>query len=665
MSFNENLYNEIKAGTNIITGDEFKEILYCISQVASDMVVKTLGPSGKTTLLDDGNFTYPTKDGYNVLNRLFFNDPVYNSLYSTLKQVSFNIVSRVGDGTTTALVGANAFLKRLIDFQENNDIRQADLLTTISKIKNEIIEELKNGGELMTISTDNNFEDIYRIASVSSNDNTKLAEIIRTIYTLTQNPNIYVTLDNSDSLSYEIQNGYKIDCKTLNHKAYINDADGTFKSKEKVYTAIFDHNLTYNDHADLISQLSRYVGSKNGQLILFAPHFDDIISNVIGNSINDMLKHNQMPNITMIQIPASMDIHRKYIGDLILLTNSQVFDYGKVRALRTMVHNQSHPEEEQIVDPLLEVEGYRFESPTDLIEKCLGYTLNITIAEKFVLIQDYDRVVNENMLSATIQEAKKLFDDTKEKAIKSTSVLNKEYMDAYQRYTKLVGKMGVIKVGGSSELEKHCLKDSVDDSVLACKSAYDNGYVKGLNISLLRSIKKIVDKYDVIDINRSIASLFYSTFKEVSLLVIRNKYPDDDKLREIEIYDDNDQIDKYGEIAELNNIQIINNCVEYNMCYDLTTDTCTESNFNIINSVTTDIEILNAIDSILSLILTSNQFLSVNRSHDRKVSRQRAISLMAEEKAIVAKEIVKTIMDMDEFKVYNIFDKIKAIFKRK
>ena len=60
----DSLYEDIKSGSNIISDDEFKNILHGVSQVASDMVVKTLGPGGKTTLLDDGTFVYPTKDGY-------------------------------------------------------------------------------------------------------------------------------------------------------------------------------------------------------------------------------------------------------------------------------------------------------------------------------------------------------------------------------------------------------------------------------------------------------------------------------------------------------------------------------------------------------------------------------------------------------------------------
>lgn len=646
----DSLYDDIKSGSNIISDDEFKNIIYGVSQVASDMVVKTLGPGGKTTLLDDGTFVYPTKDGYNVLNRLRFTDPIYNSLFNTLRQISFSIVNKVGDGTTTALVGANCFLKRLMELEkENSGLRQADLIKTIEDMKSRIVDELKTGKELRTINPEGNFEDIYKIALVSSNNNEPIAKMIQEIYQETKNPNIYVALDASDKLSSEIQNGYKLDSKVINFKAYINEGDGTCKKNEPNYIAIFDHNVTYNEHGQILTMLSRYAASKNREFIVLAPHFDDVITTVIGTSINTMLQKNQIPNIMMVQIPLSLEVQRQYLSDVVMLTNAQVFDYGKVRLCNIMVTNQTLPEGEKIDEPLLHVPEYQFEKPEDVIASCVGTSTKMTITDKYIIFQEYDRVVNETMLKNTIEEAKATFLTAKEKANKSTTMLNKDYMDAYQRYTKLVGKMGVIKVGGSSELEKHCVKDMVDDAVLACRSAYDNGYVTGLNVSLLRSIDKIIQLDEIIEdsLEHEILEIFYSTFEEVSLLVMKNAY-NDDELDIEDIY----KLVKYPYIDEPkmeNCKEIIENCVDTEFNFNLITDSYeTRENCTVINSVSTDIEIMNAIVGILSIMLTSNQFLSVNRSYDRKISKQQAMDIVAKEKAYIVKSVIKEILNLDE-----------------
>ena len=48
------LYEDIKYGTNIVPEEEYRETLITIADVASEMVEKTLGPFGQTTMINDG-----------------------------------------------------------------------------------------------------------------------------------------------------------------------------------------------------------------------------------------------------------------------------------------------------------------------------------------------------------------------------------------------------------------------------------------------------------------------------------------------------------------------------------------------------------------------------------------------------------------------------------
>jgi hypothetical protein len=368
-----------------------------------------------------------------------------------------------------------------------------------------------------------------------------------------------------------------------------------------------------------------------------------------------MLQKNQIPNIMMVQIPLSLEVQRQYLSDVVMLTNAQVFDYGKVRLCNIMTTNQSLPEGEKIDDPLFHIPEYKFESPEDVIGTCLGTSTKITITDKYLIFQEYDRVVNETILKNTTEEARITYVNAKEKANKSTTMLNKDYMDAYQRYTKLVGKMGVIKVGGSSELEKHCVKDTVDDSVLACRSAYDNGYITGLNISLLRIIDKIIQSDDVEEdsLEYEILCIFYDAFKEVSVLVMLNSY---DNTTSADI-DDIFKLVHYPNKSEpkLESFEsIIEKCINTNYNFNLITDSYeTPENCNVINSISTDVEILNAITGILSLMLTSNQFLSVNRSYDRKISKQQAMDIVAKEKSYIIKSVINEILSLDAETIKN------------
>ena len=634
---NTGLYNDILMGANIVSGDEYKEILYAISRVTADMVVKTLGPYGCTTIIDDSAFTYPSKDGWACLSRLRFNDPMYNSLFKILRQISFNIVSKVGDGTTSAIIGANEFLKLLMEYQSSNTFRQADFIQELNGIQNEIITNLNNSEDIKYIDQEGDFEDIRKIAYISSNSNEEISDIVQNIYKATKNSNIYVSIDPGNKLDYEIQVGYKFDCKTLNHRVYVNEESGMCHKAKPSMVAIFDHNLNYNEHGVIIELLSKYAAQMNNEIIIFAPHYDDILINIIDEGIKSCIQRKVIPNIMLVQYPLSMDIHRQYLSDFVMLTNGKLFDYGKCRACYGMHHNLTNTEADRIKDAILEIDQYKFESPQALIEACVGTVNNILIAENYCIIKEYEDVVNPDLYQTTLRELDKQYNMLKDKKNKSTSVLNKEYMDVYQRYTRLVGNMGIIKVGGNSDLEKFCLKDSVDDAVLACKSAYDNGYVRGLNLAIIKTIGNLpVATSDKPSVRNAILQMLYQTFVNIGVAVLKNKYNTENITRNHPVIE-----------GRLTNTcaDIIIACADFDLGYNLITDSYEGNNgFTVINSVSTDIEILNAIISILSLVLTSNQFLSISRMYDRKKSREILLTEQIEDKIKVNSAVLKGVL---------------------
>lgn len=636
----QKLLEDIKYGTNIVTGDEYLNTLMAIADVATEMVSKTLGPYGKTTLIDDGSFTYPTKDGWNVLKRLRFNDPIFNTLYRVLQQVSFDLVSKVGDGTTSSFIGATIFMHKISDFLEKNqDIRQTDFTDILNSVVDEIIEKLNTDKYVHKIDPEGDFEDIYRIADIASNNNEELSRMIQDIYVQTGNPNIYVDFDKGYKLYSEIQTGYKLDCKPVNQKGYRNSDDGTFKLTERSMVAFFDHNVNYNEHEKIIAGLSRYASAHNCTVFVMAPFFDDILMNVIGTSINSMLQRNQVPNIMLIQVPLSHPIHREYLKDMVMLTNGQIFDYGKVRAFNVLAHNQTAAEEDKMEDALLNSDQYNFESPEQIISLCVGKINNITVAEKYIILQDYETIVNQQYYQNVLKDVKEEFVRLKDKVDKSTNTFQKEYMDAYQHYVKLYGKMGVIHVGGSSELEKHCLRDAVDDAVLACRSAYDNGYIRGLNLTILSVIKDILGNDTESKEKNDIRHVLFETYMELSYKVMENKYFEDD-TREVTLPD--------GSMQTMNNHEIMSAAIKNHYGYDLVNDVLmTDDENTVINSTSTDIEILRGMVSILSIMLTSNQFLSINRNFDRVVGRQQ----QREEKLSMQREMTRATA-AEVFRVY-------------
>jgi len=190
MTKHEELKNEIRASLNLIESAEYKAILRAICETAAEVVTRTLGPYASTTVLDDGVNAFSTKDGWTVLDHLLLGDPVHSVLYNYIKRISFTLNSRVGDGTTTALVVANHFIQLFDQMmaeirQINSRIRQAELIEKIESMKDLIITELNKDTHKHIIEDtgdDCKFEDIYNIAYISSNGNEKISETIREIY---------------------------------------------------------------------------------------------------------------------------------------------------------------------------------------------------------------------------------------------------------------------------------------------------------------------------------------------------------------------------------------------------------------------------------------------------------------------------------------------------
>src|SRR5690554_1915891 len=91
--------------------------LYSGIQKLHDAVASTLGPNGKTVIIsNEYGEPYITKDGVSVAKAISFKDPVENIGAKLLKQVAEKTVKDAGDGTTTSIVLANAFIQNLKNY---------------------------------------------------------------------------------------------------------------------------------------------------------------------------------------------------------------------------------------------------------------------------------------------------------------------------------------------------------------------------------------------------------------------------------------------------------------------------------------------------------------------------------------------------------------------
>lgn len=178
--------------------EEAREKLFTGIQKLHDAVSSTLGPNGKTVILtDDYGKSKVTKDGVSVAREIYLKDPVENIGAQLVKEVCELQVEQAGDGTTTAVVLANAFIQNLKEF-DSNDINKA-----FDEIIPKVIEQLKlNSKELKR-------EDIKYVASISANNDIQIGDIIQQAYNFSN----IVKVEESNSLedSLETIEGMQLD----------------------------------------------------------------------------------------------------------------------------------------------------------------------------------------------------------------------------------------------------------------------------------------------------------------------------------------------------------------------------------------------------------------------------------------------------------------------
>ena len=627
-----NLEKEIRMGMNLVDRDEFTATIHAISHIAADTVKKTLGPYAHTTIIDDGNFVYPTKDGWAVLSRLRFQDPTHNSIYTMLKNISARIVDKVGDGTTTAMVVADHFMEAMdAAYGRNDQHRQKDIVDSLHRMRDRILEQLEKRAIQIAPRADEadpDFKAIYDVAYTSSNGNEKLAKIMQEIYQKTRNPNVMIDMEGGMDLSYEIQTGYRLDCEHLMHDRYVNTTERYFSSNhEKHLFVIFDHSVNYQKDGELIQLIMNYADQRGIRPVFMAPYYDDIISAQFAMRVNNFVKQHPgyVPNVIVIQIPEmNTKLQQYYVRDFAALADIPITDATKVKIFLELRHNErTQDPSEHITDPAMKVEGYNFTTAQALMESCMGFVSNFTIGKNFISLNEtnFESVIYKERLAQAQDEYEKATEEMKN----STTTLMKGYLEASQRLNKLSGALGVIHVGGTTDLERQCTRDVVDDTFRACRSAYESGVVPGMNMGTLCAIHNValqVMESDPNGIDFKTLQMLNDAYVAATKDVLHNK-----KASGTWKYATQDEIKTLSDDALVQQIKMDILKGEISG-YDIVEERPFTSYIpKILNSVATDVEILQAIIGMLGMILTSDQYLSVNRFYDKSAAIRQQESL--------------------------------------
>jgi chaperonin GroEL len=567
--------------TNTVEEKTSKAKIRATMQVISKILCGTLGPYGSTTIVQDREMRhFATKDGYDVMNKISFDDEMSRTILDILRQVASGQVLSVGDGSTSAIVVSEALYSALTDSKTNNlfeRVSPKDILDALNKLSEYLEAKLKE--RATPISDD--LKQLETVARIATNNDKETGKLMLEIYSKIGKFGFISTdvLDKKEKDSYEIKQGIEW------QRGYIDDYFAYNRDNKKIIhdqeprLFLSNSTLTYEDLEALLSQVIGDVcGKQKAEIVIVANNFDEDVRNFF--KIN-RTKHMANKGITeMVFTVVDIDqvtqssIHN--LEDLATMAGCEIYDKMKHK-------------------------------PVDYIANAERF---IGRAEKIIVTAKSIQIIGKN-LSGKNQENKEnkvaFLKEDLERLLAIQEPNKDQDFDVYEarrRISSLTDSTAIIHVGGKSLTERMTRERLIEDAIFACKSAIKHGYIPGGNIMipiiLEENTKELVEmfekEYEYLPIENlhnffsSFLGIVEEAFLESYRNVLNNSYFNEEEVEEV--------------IEECLNRKVFYNLKLHE--YESLLET------SVINSVDTDIQILRSVISIIGILATSNQFITLN-----------------------------------------------------
>ena len=412
--------------------------------LVANAVKTTLGYAGKTVVIQqEDKSPIITKDGVTVAKQIAPKDEKVKLGADLAISVAQKQLDSVGDGTTTATVLAQAIVNagiRQLELSENS-VNRTSLRHGIERARDYVIESLD---KMSTEITDD--KQLDNIATVSANGDTKLGGIVAEAYRKVGKDGVVIVEETKDrDIRLEFKEGMTFD-KGWTSQFFITNHENQTVEFDKPLILLCNSKISnFKTLADIIQG----VLGRGQPLVIIAESFDTSVTQ--GLAMNIIRSGGQL-KVACVEAPSYGDARLDRLRDMALYLGANVGD-----------------------DPM----GIKFEA---MSEADFGSCDKIIIKRDETVISGGHG--NETDIKARVEAIQGELNNLKENATWEKDVLNK-------RLAALTTGVAVIKVGGSSEEEIKELKDRLDDSSWAVKSALEEGYLPGGGVTLLRLAKEI------------------------------------------------------------------------------------------------------------------------------------------------------------------------------
>ncbi|MBI2634933.1 MAG: chaperonin GroEL [Parcubacteria group bacterium] len=420
----------------IISGVAAREaIKRGVDQLANAVKI-TLGPRGRNVILDKG-YGAPviTNDGVTIAKDIELKDKFENIGAQLVKEAASKTNDIAGDGTTTAVVLAQAMIAEGINLI-NSGANGMVLKRGMDRATTKVSEILKKNAKPVTK------EKIKDVAVISANDaemGSLIAEVINKV-----GKEGVVTVEEAQTLGvdYELVEGLQFDRGYVS--AYmVTDTERMEAVMEKPHILITDKKIS--SLTEIMPLLEKVVKSGSKNLVIIADEVEgEALATLVVNKLRGVF------NVLAVKAPGFGDRRKELLEDIAVVVNGEVISEDK---------------------------GMKLES-VDL--NMLGE------AKKIIANKDNTTIVGG---SGGKGEIEKKIKQIKVQLEKTESEFDREKLQ--ERLAKLSGGVAVIKVGAATETEMKEKKFRIEDAVAATKAAIEEGIVSGGGVALFEAAREL------------------------------------------------------------------------------------------------------------------------------------------------------------------------------
>ncbi|MFH0938525.1 MAG: chaperonin GroEL [Planctomycetota bacterium] len=414
--------------------DEGRQKILSGVQKLTRVVKATMGPGGRWVAYEK-SFGGPgvVNDGVTVAKEVELEDPFENMGAQMVRQVASKTNDVVGDGTTTAIVLANAIFSEGVRFVTAGHNPMA-IKRGIDAAVEAVLASVHEMGKPCVSK-----QDIARVATISANDDEEIGRLISEAMDKVGKDGV-VTVEEGKGTGTELEvvQGMRFD-KGYISPYFVTNADSMTAELEDAYVLIYEKKIS--NLREFLPLLEKIVQTGKPFLIIAEEIEGEALAALVINKLRGLMR------CCAVKAPAFGDRRKAVLADI-----------------ATMI-------------------GGKF------ISEDIGVKLeNVEIADlgrakRISVDKDNTTIVEGAGKKADVQAR---VAQIRHQYEASTSDYDKEKLQ--ERLAKLAGGVAVIRAGAAVETVMKETKERINDAVHAAKAAAESGVVPGGGVSLLRAL---------------------------------------------------------------------------------------------------------------------------------------------------------------------------------